>query len=369
MSSRGTWQMVLRELVLNGSLSRTEIASRTGLTAATISRITRELIDVRLVRELPAERDDAETVSREKVGRRPVSLDIDPRGGQVLGIRISPSFQTVALADLKNQLIAETDLALDELTDPDSVIERLADESRRLISRHVKDRSRLLGGFLAIPARVDRKEKRVWSAPYLGWHDVPLGSKFAELLDLPMRIESLSTTFVLAETYFGAARGRKDVLALLSGLGLGMGLLLNGHLAGNRNYRTSLVGSMPVIGRDGNPSRLDRIASGFHILHRLHGYRFDPSDMSADKSKADALKMVINRDLAGDPAVAPVIAEAAHEWGRIAAQLIRLIAPEIAVLAGPLSISPTYVAATREAIIEGLDGAPVDVVEIGRAHV
>ena len=359
---RGTQRAVLREIMLSGPLSRTEIASRSGLTAATISRITRELIDARLVRELPAERDDAETVFRDQPGRRPVSLDIDPRGGQVLGIRISPSFQTIALANLKNQIIADTDLTLDGFDDPDSVIKRVADECQRLITLHIKDRSRLFGGFITIPAMVDQERKSVWTAPYLGWHDVPLGSKLASILDLPMRIESLSTTFILAETYFGVARGRKDVLALLSGLGLGVGLLLNGRLAGNRNHRTTLVGSMPVIGKDGNTSRLDRIASGFHILHRLHGDRFDPSDMSADKSKAEALKMVINRDLAGDPTVVAPISEAAREWGRIAAQLIRLVVPEVVVIAGPLSLSPSYVTATRQAIIEGLDGAPIEVV-------
>ena len=357
-----TQRAVLREIVLRGPLSRTDIASRLDLTAASISRITRELIDARLVRELPAERDDAEVASHGKLGRRPISLDIDPRGGQVLGVRVSPSFQTIALADLKNRIIADTDLALDDLDNPESVIRRIADECQRLIATHIRDRSRLLGGFITIPAKVDRERKSVWTAPYLGWHDVPLGSKLASLLDLPIRIESLSTTFVLAETYFGAARGRKDVLALLSGLGLGVGLVLNGRLAGNRNHRTSLVGSMPVIGKDGNTSRLDRIASGFHILRRLHGDRFDFSDMLVDKSKADALRMIIGRDLAGDPAVVAPITDAAHEWGRIAAQLIRLIVPEIVVVAGPLSISPSYVTAVEEAIIEGLDGAPIDVV-------
>ena len=90
---------MLREIVLSGPVSRTEIASRIGLTAGTISRITRPLIDAGLVRELL----EVQSGSSAGPGRRSVPLDIDPRGGQVLGITVGPTYQVVTLADHQEQ--------------------------------------------------------------------------------------------------------------------------------------------------------------------------------------------------------------------------------------------------------------------------
>ena len=110
-TGRGNQQTVLREIVLSGPVSRTEIAGRIGLTAGTISRITRPLIEAGLVRELP----DVQSASSAGPGRRSVPLDVDPQGGQVLGITIGPTFQVATLADIKNTIIARADLGLETI--------------------------------------------------------------------------------------------------------------------------------------------------------------------------------------------------------------------------------------------------------------
>ena len=137
LSHRGLGQQnrsaVLQEIVLSEPLSRTEIADRLGLTGATVSRITRRLLDEGVVRELPEERN----APKAGPGRRAVRLDIDPRGGHVLGIGIGLTIQTVILTDLKNRVIAGTELQLPEVDDPEVVIDRIARESMRLIDRHV----------------------------------------------------------------------------------------------------------------------------------------------------------------------------------------------------------------------------------------
>ena len=148
---------VLRQLVLHGPRSRGDIAARINLTAATLSRIARELIAAGLVAELPKRESD----SPAGPGRPSVDLDIAPEGGQVLGIAISPAFQTVALSDLKNRIIAETMLDIVALNDPDLVIQEVADHSRRLIASLPPDRRRVLGGFVMLPATVERRHGNV----------------------------------------------------------------------------------------------------------------------------------------------------------------------------------------------------------------
>ena len=346
---------VMEEIVLRGPLSRTEIAANVGLTTASISRITSPLIDEGLIREVPM--PDREPGTRP--GRPSAYLDIAPEGGQVLGVGIGRTFQTITLTNLKNQVISGTDLKLDSLDDPDMVVERVADGCRRLIDRHIKDRERLLGGFLMIPASVDGTRGNVLYSNHLGWRDVPLRSKLVGLLDLPMRIESMMTAFTLAETRFGAARGQDNVLVLVCALGLGAGLVLDGRFVKGKDFAAEEIGRMMVAGKDGNPTTLDRVASGHGILQNLHGD--DLSDMSL-REQSDAILVAIERDRDGDSAMGALMADAGRALGQTVAQFVHFIAPESVVVAGPLGVSPSYVSAVRDAIVKGLGTKEVNVV-------
>lgn len=343
---------VLRELVLRGPLSRTALAEAAGLSLPTLSRIAHRLLAAGLVREVQGERDGA----RAGRGRPPLRLDIDPGGGQVLGISISPSFQTVVLADLKNRAIAESDLKFETLDDPGAIIGRLADESRRLIAAHVRERRRLLGGFLMLPGWVDG-EGNLRNSYHLGWNGIPVRARFADLLDIPMRIEGLAAALALAEVRFGTARERNDVLLLVSGMGLGAGLIANGRPVKGRRFQASMLGAMAAVDEDGRATTLERRASGFLVLRRLHG-----ADALAGMSRAGmgrALMDAVRRDRGGEPAASAAMAEAGRALGHAVAPLARLVSPEISVLSGPLSAAPSYVAATGAAFREELGGIEV----------
>ena len=351
-TGRRNRRAVLRELVLRGPLPRNAIAEAAGLSPPTLSRIAHRLLAAGLAREVQGERDRA----RAGRGRPPLRLDIDPGGGQVLGISISPSFQTVVLADLKNRAIAESDLKFETLDDPETVIDRLVDESRRLIAAHVRDRRRLLGGFLMLPGWVDG-EGNLRSSYHLGWNGIPVRARFADLLGIPMRIEGLASALVLAEARFGTARERNNVLLLVSGMGLGAGLIVNGRPVKGRRFQAGVLGAMAAADEDGRATTLERRASGFLVLRRLHG-----ADALAGMSRAEmgrALMDAVRRDRGGEEAASAAMAEAGRALGRAAAPLARLVSPETAVLSGPLSAAPGYVAATGAAFREELGGIEV----------
>ena len=347
---------VLRELVLRGPSSRVEIAAEVGLTGATLSRIARELLDAGLVRELP-EGPDAAPRGR---GRIPVLLDVAPQGGRVLGIGIAAALQTVTLSSLKNEVVAGVELNLDTLDDPGAVIETVAAESRRLIDTHVPDRDRLFGGVALIAGTVDPASGSVLQAPDLGWtREVPFRDRLAALLGLPMQVESLAGGIALAEARFGAARGRADALVFTCGLGIAAGLVLDGRLVGRRpTLPPGQIGRMAVAGNGPGAMTLDEAAGGFGVLRRLHGGAVEPA-RAATTGPARALLDAVRRD--GDPVLAASMTAAGFELGRAAAGFVRLVAPEVVVIAGILSMSPHYVSAAREAIVETLDAVPVEV--------
>lgn len=350
-------QAVLREIVLSGPVSRAAIASRIGLTFAAVSRIARPLIDSGLVRELPGQRSGG----RPRPGRRVMPLDIDPTGGQVLGVGIASSFTTITLADIRRGFIAATELELETLDDADAVIRLVARESRRLIGAHLDDRSRLLGGLLMVAGRVDPLRGDVLGLPYPGWGSFPLRARFADFLDLPMTVRPMTDTCARAEALFGETKGRSNVVTLLCGLTVSAALILDGRLVERNRFPAGSLGDMRVTGEDGIEGSLNQLAGGLGVLQRLHGYETIPAHVPRP-DMGRVLRETIEQDRAADPAVAALMARAGRELGRIMVQYSHLVMPEAIVIAGPLAMSPSYVAATSDTVAEGKLPGPTEVV-------
>ena len=338
-------QACLREVLLAGPVTRKEIAVRLGFKSGSVSRLVRPLIDARMVQEQIEEPGERPV----RPGRRFRPLTIDPQGGQVLGVAIAPTIQTVALADIGRNILASTELRIEPIGDQDHVIRRISQESRRLIGTHLQDRSRLFGGLMMIAAAVDPIRGTVLEAPYLGWGEVPIRAQLADLLNLPMRIRMLLPTIGQAEIHFGVARGRGNVLALLCGLGIGAAVLVDGRFIGETRFPSGPIGMMTVVGEDGVAARLDDLAGGLGILRRLHG----ESEATAPYSHIDtALHHAIERDKEGDPQTRAAMASAGRELGRLVVQHGHFVAPELVLIAGPLASAPGYMAAIQKCVDE-----------------
>ena len=351
---------VLREIMLSGPLSRAAIAGRIGVSQPAASRITRGLLDEGLLRELP----QRSAAGRTAPGRREAPLDIDPRGGYVLGIGIGPTFQTVTVADLGNDVVEGAHLEFETLEDPDHVAQRVAWESQRLIGTLPNGCSRLLGALVMVSASVDPASGGIVAAPYLGWGPYPLGARLSAALDLPVKVRSMTATIAQVEALFGVARGRSSVLTLLCGLGIGAALILDGRLVEGGRPSASGIGWLETTGEDGAAATLDDLASGRGILLRLRGEGMRPGAVPTP-AMAQALLEAIERDGDGDPAVSALMASSGRELGRAAVRLTPLIPPELVLITGPLAMSGSYVSAARDAVAEGMSTRTPDVLASG----
>ncbi|RMF39072.1 MAG: winged helix-turn-helix transcriptional regulator, partial [Chloroflexi bacterium] len=100
--NRALIRKINRNLVLNliksrGPISRTEIARLSGLSLATVSAITAELMKTGLVHEMGAGESTG--------GRRPVLLRLNHRAGFVVGVKLMEHAITSALTDLDAQVL------------------------------------------------------------------------------------------------------------------------------------------------------------------------------------------------------------------------------------------------------------------------
>ena len=95
---------ILNAIKTYGPIGRADIARRTGLSPATVTAISAKLISQQLVLEKSAGDSSG--------GRPPILLVINPRGGYVVGIKLTETHAICALTDLEAQVIAKSSSSL-----------------------------------------------------------------------------------------------------------------------------------------------------------------------------------------------------------------------------------------------------------------
>ena len=129
--NRDLIRAINRSLILNtikshGPIGRADVARSTGLSAATVTGITAELIEDGLVFE--------KETGNSSGGRRPILLALNPAGGFVVGIKLTEVSLIGALTDLEAAVVTNRTTPLRGRS-PESVVASLAEAVVGLLQR------------------------------------------------------------------------------------------------------------------------------------------------------------------------------------------------------------------------------------------
>lgn len=211
---------VLNAIKTHGPIARAEVARRIGLSPATVTGITADLIQEDLV----FEKDTGDSSG----GRRPILLAINPRGGCVIGIKLTETQLIGALTDLEANVIAMHIRPLASRSQAktlDSLVQLVAS----LLKSSGFPKSRLLGVGLGLAGIVDAEKGVLRQSPYLGWRDLPLRQLLRARVRVPVYVDNDVNTLTLAEKWFGAGQGLEHFLTVTVGRGVGLGIVVNGQ--------------------------------------------------------------------------------------------------------------------------------------------
>ena len=325
-------RLVLAEIIRSGHTNRTEIAQRIGLTNASVSRITRDFLDAGLIRE------SAPAAKASGPGRKTIGLGINPAAGGVLGIGINAFQQSITLSDLSNEVIERREFSLSDLADSGSALRTIADAALEVISASGMPRERIFGCSVAVTGSVDPARGVVMSAAPLGWTDVDVRSVLEERLELDVHVENLPNAMNLAETQFGCARERRNVVLINASLGLGISLFLDGRLFRGHGFAAGLIGDLRMpIAEEGavHMKSVDDIAAGRAVLRAM--------DLDPQEDGAVNLLALMQNAAVGDGQMETVFASAGRALRPVIETVAAIIHPEQIVLSGPLTRVPAYV--------------------------
>src|SRR5215217_7175116 len=137
---------VLNAIKSYGPIGRADVARRTGLSPATVTSISAKLISQNLVVEKSAGDSSG--------GRPPILLVINPRGGYVVGIKLTETHAICALTDLEALILAKSSLPLSG-HDPERVVDDLAQMVLSLIHQQKIAKKQLLGVGVGLAGIID----------------------------------------------------------------------------------------------------------------------------------------------------------------------------------------------------------------------
>jgi N-acetylglucosamine repressor len=342
---RSNRDKVLKELSLFGPLSRTALGERVGITGASVSRITRELIDIGLV-------DESEALSvAGALGRRQSLLSIRPEGAFALGVTITANRKSVTLVNAVGEVVAvdvQDDL---DLTEPALAIRLLADGGQRLLQQAGIDRSRLVGvGVgLAVALQPNQDLSQALSSPVLGWEDVPLAKMLSDHLRLPVKLEPRATALLRAVLRDRSIDVSGDVLLVNSGIGIGTAAKLGGRIissgsTGLGNLAHFSVPNSKALCRCGRMGCLEAAGSGAAVLDQL--FDWDQSNRPPFSALSQKLTEALSSASKGDAVARKAFNQAGEMMAYGLDAAVAIIGPNKLVLAGETGRQKDFVAGT-----------------------
>jgi len=147
----------------------------------------------------------------------------------VLGIDIGGTKIAVCIADSQGNVLASQRLASGATAPYEQVLPQIIGQARQLMVETGLTKNIAACGICA-PGPLDMVGGRIMKSPNMAWDAVPIRDDLAKALELPVYMDNDANAGVLAELFFGCAKGKKDVIYLTMSTGVGGGIIANGRL-------------------------------------------------------------------------------------------------------------------------------------------
>lgn len=312
---------VLNSIKTRGPISRIEIARASGLSAATVSGITSELIEGGLI----LEKEAGDSLG----GRRPIPLVLNPRGGYVIGFKLAEDHITGALTDLNAKVIANRTFQLSGRS-IDSVILALEEGVKALLQDGAIHKNQLLGVGVGLAGIIDAQNGILRHSPYFGWRNVPLRELLQTQLGVSATVDNDVNTLTLTEQWFGMGQGIDNFLTVTIGRGVGLGMVINGQLYRGTHGGSGEFGHTVI---DPNGPLCDCGNSGC-----LEAHVADPGLIREAKKKLGIQSLTMDELLSlaekGDKKARAIFSTAGETLARGIANLINVLNPELIIISG-----------------------------------
>ena len=319
----------------HGSISRSEIAEKTGASPFLVSQVCDTLLAAGFITE--AGYGDSTG------GRRPTLLSLRHGFGRILGIHFGSVNVRIALTDFAGTLIEYLKDESFANKGPEAAMRHLFHLIDQILEKAGLSYSKLDGIGIGLSGVLDRRNGVMLFWPKMPlWVDVPIKKLLEDRFKTLVELDDTSRTQAIAEYRLGSAGWANHFIYIAAGVGIGAALFLNGELYSGAGGFAGEFGHVTVsengpVCSCGNRGCLETLVSASTLIRRAGdglaaGLSNTLIKMAEGEPKRISVEMIAQAARSGDRFSLRLLSETGTYLGRGIVGLVNLLNPELIVI-------------------------------------
>jgi predicted NBD/HSP70 family sugar kinase len=306
----------------DGPMSRPQLARIAGLSKPTVSLALGNLESAGLVRLAgPA---------TPSLGRTAMLYEFDPSAGYVVGIDIGRAWIRIAAADLSGEIVARRD-ERNHARSATALVRTVSGVAHAVVAAAGLTWEQVAHTVVGGPGVFDPESDRLLHAPNLpGWSRPGLMSSLREALPPSVALDNDANLAAVGERTYGSGPDAATFVYLSVGTGIGMGIIIDGHLYRGAHGAAGEVGYLPLgdhgEGRDARLRGILEAAASADAVVR--------TAKQLGVEGASSAKRVFSAARLGDPLALAAVEAEGERLALVVGTVAAIIDPEFVLLGG-----------------------------------
>ncbi|EHS1183157.1 ROK family protein [Vibrio vulnificus] len=330
---------VYRLIDQQGPISRIQVADVSQLAPASVTKITRQLLERGLIKEVAQQASTG--------GRRAISLTTEVKPFHSVAVRLGRDYVQFCLYDLGGTALAQDQHDF-RYTNQSDLQQGLTALLKDFISRSQDKIDQLIAIGITLPGLVNPTTGVVEYMPNTDIDKLALGEIIREKFGIECFVGNDVRGMALAEHYFGASQDCQDSILVSVHRGTGAGIIVNGQVFLGFNRNVGEIGHIQIdpLGEQcqcGNFGCLETVAANPAIIQRVKKLIAQGYESSLAKLDHITIQDVCNHALKGDELAQQSLVRVGNQLGKAIAITINLFNPQKIVIAGDITAAKDIV--------------------------
>lgn len=330
---------VYRLIDQQGPISRIQVADVSQLAPASVTKITRQLLERGLIKEVAQQASTG--------GRRAISLTTEVKPFHSVAVRLGRDYVQFCLYDLGGTALAQDQHDF-RYTNQSDLQQGLTALLKDFISRSQDKIDQLIAIGITLPGLVNPTTGVVEYMPNTDIDKLALGEIIREKFGIECFVGNDVRGMALAEHYFGASQDCQDSILVSVHRGTGAGIIVNGQVFLGFNRNVGEIGHIQIdpLGEQcqcGNFGCLETVAANPAIIQRVKKLIAQGYESSLAKLDHITIQDVCNHALEGDELAQQSLVRVGNQLGKAIAITINLFNPQKVVIAGDITAAKDIV--------------------------
>ncbi|EHU8076229.1 ROK family protein [Vibrio cholerae] len=330
---------VYRLIDQQGPISRIQVADVSQLAPASVTKITRQLLERGLIKEVAQQASTG--------GRRAISLTTEVKPFHSIAVRIGRDYIQLSLYDLGGHSLVDEHHEFHYNTQ-DVLMSSLIKQIKQFIQQHTALIDQLIAIGVALPGLVNPETGVVEYMPNVAINELPLGATIRDEFHVECFVGNDVRGIALAEHYFGASQDCQDSILVSVHRGTGAGIIVNGQVFLGYNRNVGEIGHIQIdpLGEQcqcGNFGCLETVATNPAITSRVKKLIAQGYESSLSTLDTITIDDVCEHANAGDELAKQALVRVGNQLGKAIAITVNLFNPQKIVIAGQITAAKEIV--------------------------